>query len=285
MGATWSDDLQAIKFRKADGVAHVTLARPDRLNAFDATMLQELRTCWRALRADDEVRVIVLDAEGERAFCTGIDRDFALGDNPGGRDDAEPGDEAVTIGAVGGPFHFDDPGEWLGPKANDLWKPVIASVRGMACGGAFYLLGEVDVIICSDDATFFDPHVTYGMAAVFESVHMLQRMPLGEVLRMQLTGAYERVGAARAHQIGLVSEVVAPDELDAAAQRLADIIAAQPPLAIQATLRTIWAAQDLPRPQALALSTVLVEAGNTQESLDEGQAFFASGKRITPRIR
>ncbi len=285
MSATWADDLQTIRFRKANGVAHVTLARPDRLNAFDGTMLRELRTCWRALRADDEVRVIVLDAEGDRAFCTGIDRDFALGDDPGGRNSSTPGGDEVTIGAVGGPFHFDDPGEWLGPKANDLWKPVIAAVQGMACGGAFYLLGEVDVIICSDDATFFDPHVTYGMAAVFESVHMLQRMPLGEVLRMQLTGAHERIGAARAHQIGLVSEVTTVGDLDGAAQALAEIIAAQPPLAIQATVRTIWAAQDLPRPQALAMSTVLVEAGNTQESLDEGQAFFASGKRITPRVR
>ncbi len=277
----WAADLQTIRFRKADGVAHVTLDRPDRLNAFDATMLRELRTAWRALRVDDEVRAIVLDAAGDRAFCTGIDRDFALGPDQGGR----AGGDDVAIGAVGGPFHFDDPGEWLGPKANDLWKPVVAAVRGMACGGAFYLLGEVDVIICSEDATFFDPHVTYGMAAVFESVHLLQRLPLGEVLRMQLTGAHERLGAQRALQLGLVSEVVPGAELDDAAQRLAEVIASQPALAVQATLRTVWAAQDLPRPQALAMSTPLVEAGNTQESLDEGQALFASGVRITPRIR
>lgn len=264
--------METIEFRKADGVAWVTLNRPDRLNAFDATMLQELRQTWRALRTDDEVRAIVLDAAGDRAFCTGIDRDFAFGDE-------------MTIGAVGGPMHFDDPGEWLGPKSNDLWKPVIASVRGMACGGAFYLLGEVDIIVCSDDATFFDPHVTYGMAAVFESVHMLQRMPLGEVMRMQLMGAYEHLSAQRAHQIGLVSEVVAPDDLAEAAAFVARTIASQPALAVQATVRTIWAAQDLARPQALAMATPLVEAGNTQASLDEGQALFASGKRVTPRIR
>lgn len=275
--------METIGFRKSDGVAWVTLNRPDRLNAFDATMLRELRATWRALRSDDDVRAIVLDAAGDRAFCTGIDRDFALGDDPGGR--GGTGDDDVTIGAVGGPMHFNDPGEWLGPKSNDLWKPVIASVQGMACGGAFYLLGEVDIIVCSEGATFFDPHVTYGMAAVFESVHMLQRMPLGEVLRMQLLGAHEHLSAQRAHQIGLVSEVLATEDLAEAAARLAATIASQPTLAVQATVRSVWAALDLPRPQALALSAALVEAGNTQASLEEGQARFASGERVTPRVR
>jgi enoyl-CoA hydratase/carnithine racemase len=229
---------------------------------------------WLALRTDDDVRCVVLDAGGDRAFCTGVDRAEALGDEP-----------ARDFGAVGGPFHFDDPGEWLGPKSNDLWKPVIAAVRGIACGGAFYLLGEVDIIIAAEDATFFDPHVTYGMAAVFESVHMLQRMPLGEVLRMQLTGAHERVGAQRAFQIGLVSEVVAPQDLAGAAEQLARVIASQPPLAVQATLRTVWAAQDLPRRQALDAGVALVAAGNTPEQLAEGQRVFASGQRVQWRLR
>jgi enoyl-CoA hydratase/carnithine racemase len=238
-------------------------------------MLEELRSVWRTLRTDDSVRCVVLDAEGDRAFCTGVDRGEALGGSP----DARP------FGAVGGPFHFDDPGEWLGPKSNDLWKPVIAAVHGVACGGAFYLLGEVDVIIASEDATFFDPHVTYGMAAVFESVHMLQRMPLGEVLRMQLVGAHERVSAQRAFQIGLVSEVVGAADLAEAAERLARVIASQPALAVQATLRTVWAAQDLPRRQALDASVALVAAGNTAEALADGQALFESGERVQWRLR
>ena len=266
--------FEAIQYRADDGVAFVTLNRPDRLNAFDEAMCTELQSVWRALRADDDVRAVVLDAAGEKAFCTGIDRDAALGD-----------DADMTVGAVGGPFHFDDPGAWLGPKANDLWKPVVAAVQGIACGGAFYLLGEVDVIIASDDATFFDPHVTYGMAAVFESVHMSQRMPLGEVLRMQLAGAHERVSARRAYEIGLVSEVVDAAELPIAAERLARIIASQPPLAVQATLRTVWAARDLPRRQALDMSVPLVEAGNSAEALAEGQRAFESGQRVDWRLR
>lgn len=268
-------EFQTLKYRTDGGVAWVTLNRPDVLNAFNTQMLEEVRGVWRGLRTDPDVRCVVLDGAGDRAFCTGVDREEAMG--------AEQ--ETKGFGSVGGPFHFDDPGEWLGPKSNDLWKPVIAAVRGIACGGAFYLLGEVDVIIASSDATFFDPHVTYGMAAVFESVHMRQRMPLGEVLRMQLAGAHERVSAQRAYEIGLVSEVVDAGQLAGAAERLARVIASQPALAVQATLRTVWAAQDLPRRQALDACVPLVAAGNTPEALAQGQEVFASGNRVQWRLR
>ena len=267
-------ELTTLRYRADDGVAWVTLDRPDKLNAFDAVMQRELHEVWRTLRTDDDVRCIVLDAAGDRAFCTGIDRDEALA---GGDDQA--------VGARGTPVHFDDPGRYIGPKSNDLWKPVIAAVHGIACGGAFYLLGEVDIIVASDDATFFDPHVTYGMASVFESIHMLQRMPLGEVLRMQLTGSHERVSARRAYEIGLVSEVVTREELPGAAEQLARTIASQPALAVQATLRAVWAGQELSRRQALDEGFAHIAAGTSREALDEGQRAFASGERVEWRLR
>ena len=111
------------------------------------------------------------------------------------------------------PWMYDDPGHDVGPKTCDLWKPVIAAVHGMACGGAFYMLGEVEFIIASDDATFFDPHVTYGMTAAFEPIQMLAKMPFQEIMRMSLLGADERMSAERAREIGLVTEVVPRDEL------------------------------------------------------------------------
>ena len=120
---------------------------------------------------------------------------------------------------------YNDPGDSINPKQNDLWKPVIAAVNGMACGGALYMLGEADIIIAAEHATFFDPHVTYGMVAGFESVHLLQKLPLGETLRVALLGAHERMSAERAHQIGLVSEVVPADELLERALWVADAIA------------------------------------------------------------
>jgi len=266
--------FETITYEVEDRVATVTLNRPDVLNAFDSRMMDELAQVWRNLRIDDEVRCAILTAAGDRAFCTGIDRSETMG---GGE---------KTIGSRGGPMHFDDPGARVGPKTNDLWKPVVAAVNGMACGGAFYMLGEVDVIIAAESATFFDPHVTYGMAAVFESMHMLQKMPLGEVLRMQLMGSHERLSAQRAYEIGLVSEVVPDGELRNAALRVASVIASQPALAVQATLRSIWAANELSREQALTIAgTGFIAAGTSMESIAEGQESFASGKRVDWRLR
>src|SRR5690348_10467180 len=168
---------------------------------------------------------------------------------------------------------FDDPGENIGPKSNDMWKPVIAAVNGMACGGAFYMLGEVEFIIAAEHATFFDPHVTYGMTAAFEPIHMLQKMLFNEVMRMTLLGNHERLSAARAHQIGLVSEVVPGDQLRDAAQWAAAAIASAPPLAIEGTVRAIWAGLEHTRSQALGLGYAFVAMGTNAESIRQGQEF------------
>jgi enoyl-CoA hydratase/carnithine racemase len=267
--------VETVTYQVSDGVGWVTLDRPEVMNAFDKRMLDELSTIWRDARGDDDVRCLVLTGAGDRAFCTGIDRSGIAGD----------GTASGDVGFVGSPFHLDDPGAKLGPKSNDLWKPVVAAVNGIACGGAFYLLGECDVIVASDNATFFDPHVTYGMPASYESMLMVGRMPLGEVLRMQLLGAAERMSAARAHQVGLVSEVVGPGDLRAAAQRVAATIAGSPPLAVQATLKAVWTAADLGRRQALELGYAFVAMGMTPESLAEGQRRFTSGERVEWRLR
>jgi enoyl-CoA hydratase/carnithine racemase len=271
-------EFETLGYEAADGVARVTLDRPDALNAFDPVMMTELQRCWRALRADDSVRAIVLTGAGDRAFCTGLDRTAVTpGDVP---DDAPIGFRGLT------PMHFDDPGELISPKTSgDLWKPIVAAVNGMACGGAFYLLAECDILIAAESATFFDPHTTYGMAAVYEPMMMLQRMPLGEVLRMALLGAHERMSAGRAHEIGMVQEVVPAADLLAAAHDVAARIASQPPLSVQATLRAVWYAQELGYRQALTVAKTLVPLGTDAASLAEGQELFESGKRIDWRLR
>ncbi len=272
-------DYETIAVERIGHVVRVTLDRPDVLNAFNATMQRELRSVWTELRSDDDARVVLLDARGDRAFCVGIDRE-----QPMTAAEAD-GDSAHRVFGTSNGFMYDDPGNDLGPKACGLWKPVVAAVNGMACGGAFYLLSEVDVIVASETATFFDPHVTYGMAAVYEPIKMLQRMSLGDVLRMSLLGAHERISAATALRIGLVSEVVAPDELAGASMWVAESIASQPPLAVQATLRAIWAGNDLAREQALSLAPSILAAGTSAATIRQGQEVFSSGQRIRARLR
>jgi enoyl-CoA hydratase/carnithine racemase len=259
--------FETLLYEETDGVAIVTLNRPDVYNAFNSTMQRELSGIWQSLRTNDDARCIVLAASGDKAFCTGIDRS-----------------EIPTEGEFD-PLTYEDPGKMLGPKSNELYKPVIAAVQGMACGGAFYMLGEVEFIIASEDATFFDPHVTYGMTAVYEPLLMMRRMPWGEISRLTLMGSHERMSARRAHEVGLVSEVVAGVDLRAHAIEIAKMIASQPARAVQATVRAMWTARDLSPAQASAMGAELLNAGTTAEALEEGQRAFSSGKRIEWRLR
>jgi enoyl-CoA hydratase/carnithine racemase len=280
-------EFETLKYDEAGGVAWVTLNRPDVHNAFNFRMQQELKHLWRGLRNNDAVRCVVLTGAGDKAFCVGIDRSEMMGqwqttDDVG----SARGNTEVSTGQSGAtPWHFDDPGENIGPKTNDLWKPVIAAVNGMACGGAFYILGEVDIVIAAEHATFFDPHVTYGMTMCFEAMHMLQKMPFHEIMRLALLGAHERMTAQRALEIGFVTEVVPQDRLASAAEWVAARIAEAPPVAIQGTVRSLWTARELSRMQALDMGRVLIRVGSDSASLFAGQQAFSSGERVTPRLR
>jgi len=269
-------DLETLLYDESDGVAWVTLNRPDALNAFDPVMQRELRELWSMLRTNDDVRCIVLTGAGDKAFCTGLDREGI-----GSFDDLPPG----KLPGYNTPWDFDDPGRSVCPKTNQLWKPVIAAVNGMACGGAFYILGEVDFIIAADHATFFDPHVTYGMPAAFEPIFLLHKMPFQEVMRLSLLGAHERMSAERAREVGLVSEVVPAAELAERARWAATAIADQPALAIQGTLRALWMGLEVSRRQALDHAFLFTNVGTDPASLAEGQERFTSGKRIEWRLR
>jgi enoyl-CoA hydratase/carnithine racemase len=262
-------DFETLLYEEREHVAIVTLNRPEVHNAFDSTMQQELQRLWLQLRSNDDVRCIVLTGAGAKAFCTGIDRTEAIDDTYL----VDPVGEQIA-GPVSTPFMYNDPGSKINPKQNDLWKPVIAAVNGMACGGALYMLGEADIVIAAEHATFFDPHVTYGMVSGFESVHLLQKLPLGETLRVVLLGAHERMSAERAHQLGLVSEVVPADELLEKSLWAAAAIASAPPLAIQGSLRAVWLANEIARREALAQISNFVSLGTVFETIESGQQAF-----------
>ncbi|MFI1969594.1 enoyl-CoA hydratase/isomerase family protein [Streptomyces cinnamoneus] len=248
---------------RPDGVALLTLDRPERHNAIDLATAGQLTEAWRAFRFDDAVRAVVLTGAGERAFCTGIDR-------------------SAVVPQPASPYSLDDPLLGIGPKSADLWKPVIAAVGGMACGGAFYLLGEAEFVVASENATFFDPHVSYGMVSAFETVHMAQRMPFGEAARMALTGTAERLSARRAYEVGLVSELTPPGGATAAALRAAAVIASWPAEPVQGTVRALWAAREAARQHALALAPHLISLGNLPPA---AQADLFEGRGRDYRVR
>ena len=277
------NEFHVIKYDVSDHIARITLNRPESLNAINATMRNELGEAWHRAKSDDDVRVVVITGAGDRAFTSGADRGGMGGDTE--TTDQSGAGQAAAAGVVpGSPGYESDLETKIAPKSAGCWKPVIAAINGIACGGAFYILGEADILIAAEHATFFDPHVTFGMVSAYESMHMLMRMPLGEVLRMQLSGSSERLSAQRAHQIGLVSEIVPKGDLLAAADTVAANIAQHSPNAVQGTLRAVWAALDNPRPAALSLSPHFIGMA----SLDDwkaGQEKFAAGGRPKWTVR
>jgi enoyl-CoA hydratase/carnithine racemase len=221
------------------------------------------RETWRTLRFAERVRAVVLTGAGERAFRTGIDRDAVVPQPPS-------------------PYMRDDPLLDVAPKANGLWKSAVAAVRGMACGGAFYLLGESDFVVADPTAVFFDPHTTYGMVSAYESALMALRMPYGEAARMMLMGTAERILARRAHEIGLVSEVTEESGALAGAVRCAAVLAGYPPEGVQGTVRALWAAREAALAQAFAQAPHLVALGNLPSAR---QAELFAGRRREYRVR
>lgn len=238
-------ELTTLLYDVSDNVATITLNRPDRLNSFTRTMVEEFDTVWHEVRDDDEVHCVVLRAAGERAFCTGMD----VQQGPWWSD--------VPV------FHQEDPGAVLGPKMQRVWKPVVTAVHGMAAGGAFYFLNESDIVICSEDATFFDPHASGGMVSALEPIGLLSRgVPLGDVLRWALLGNEERITADTALRLGIVSEVVAREQLWEHAAMLAGEIARRRPDAVQGTVRAIWESLDLPLTAAKRMGMTYPQLGN-----------------------
>lgn len=235
--------FSTLLFTYRDHVATVTLNRPKAMNAFNEDMLNDFARLWDFVRQTDAIHVVVLRASEGRAFCTGVDVHQGIAHQANVWSDRDPGDR-------------------LSPKQNKVWKPVIMAIHGLFGGGAFYWLNETDIAICSDDAEFFDPHVTYGMAAALEPIGLARRITLGEVLRIALMGNDERVSAATALRIGLVSEIVSRAALWERADELARKIAAKPPAAIQGTVRAIWESLELPRSAALAMGLSYTHIAN-----------------------
>jgi len=224
-------------------VATVTLNRPDVLNAFNRQMCEELRDVWHVIKADAGINAVVLRGAGDRGFSAGLD----IKEDFGQPDDV---------------WNHEDPGEFISPKWQKLWKPVICAVHGICTAGALYFVNEADLVICSDDATFFDSHVTYGLVSALEPVGLMRRIGLGETLRMALTGNAERVSAATALRLGLVSEVVARDQLFARAHELAALIASYPAIATEGTVRAIWESLDKPYRAAMDQGLIYTRLAN-----------------------
>jgi enoyl-CoA hydratase/carnithine racemase len=217
-------DYERLIVERAEGIGWLILNRPDAGNAFDALMLDELEAAWAELEADPAVRVIINTANG-KSFCTGMDLvQIATDKQAMRRHSRRTRDAELRISS------------WQ----CDVWKPVIAAVNGVCAGGGLHLVADADIVLASHNASFLDPHVSVGQAVAYEAITLLHTSPMEAITRMALAGKGERLSAQRAYQLGIVGEVVAPDQLRTAAMRVATAVAANSPTAMRATKKALW---------------------------------------------
>lgn len=216
-----------LRVERRGAVGWLVFDRPDAGNAMDAAMFDELERAWRELDDDPEVRVIVNTGAG-RSFQTGVDVVQMARDRDALREHSRRTRDAELRFTA---WHC------------EVWKPVIAAVNGTCAGGGLHFVADADIVVAASDATFVDPHVSLGQVVAYEGIALARRSPMESVLRMALTGRHERLTAARAFQLGILSQVVdPPDRLADEAQALAEKIAKNSPAAMAATKRALWGA-------------------------------------------
>lgn len=242
--------------------ATITLNRPDALNALSPHMITELRAAYREAENDDRVWILVVTGTG-RAFCTGAD----VKEIP---EDGKVIDERPYLSTY---EQWEAPQEGT-PPFRTMAKPVLAAINGICCGAGLDWVTTSDIVISSERATFFDPHVSIGLVAGREVVRLARVLPRSVALRMALVGKHERLSAQRALELGMVSEVVEHDRLLQRAHEIADIVNSNAPLAVRGTRLAILKGLDLPLHEAEMLAEAFRERNlHTEDSLEGPKAF------------
>lgn len=251
---------QTLEIQRRGHVGWLIFNRPQVRNAMNNAMRDELRLAWTELAGDPEVRVIVNTGRGQ-SFQTGADVTELATDGMGMeryRASVEAWDMGFTSWQLG------------------VDKPVIAAVNGICAGGGLHFVADADIVLAASDAAFTDPHVSVGQVTAIETVALMRKMPAEAVLRMALVGRHERMSAARALELGLVSEVIDPPErLPEAAQELAEKIARNSPAAVRATKRALWGALERGLTEACRAGAAEMTGMWGHPDQTEGPAAFA----------
>ena len=257
---------KTVLFEVEGRIATITLNRPERLNAMNRELRDELRAAWQRVKSAPEIWCAIVTGAG-RAFSSGAD---------------------VESLATGG---FQQPDRWSElaiherirllpfPRRMLVHKPVIAAVNGVVGGASLDLVTESDIPIASERAEFVDPHVSIGYVSSHEMVNMSRRVPVAYCLRMALLGTKERMGAEKAMQIGLVTEVVPHEQLMARARDLARKVCENAPLAVWGTKMGILRGLGLPIEQAEEIAAGYLEVVEQSEDHAEGPRAFVEKRK------
>ena len=240
-------DYQFVRYQTGGRIARITLDRPEVMNALHPPAAAELDRAFQEFEADTELWVAILTGAGDRAFSAGSDLKWR----------AKEGDQTALR----------NPGTRHEKAIERCVKPVIAAVNGYAVGGGMELCLHCDIILASETARFGLPEVRRGLLADTGGVLKLpKRVPYHLAMAMILTG--KLVSAEEAYRMGLVNEVVAPEELMATAERWAREMLECAPLAARAAKDVIKRTISHPAPVGMALLEGLESVRKLRESQD-----------------
>jgi enoyl-CoA hydratase len=249
---TYSTLLYALE---ADGIAVVTVNRPDKLNALNATVISELAAVARHAEQDDAVHGLIITGAGPKAFVAGADiNELAAVDEKGGEEMSRHGSDAFLA-------------------IEQLVKPVVAAVNGFALGGGCELAMACHIRLASPNAKFGQPEVKLGAIPGYGGTVRLPRLVgRGRALELLLTG--NMIDADEAYRIGLVNRVVPAESLLDAARALLRTIGAQSPTAVRAVIETVDMALDMELDEALSYESKQFGWQCRTEDKQEGTAAF-----------
>jgi enoyl-CoA hydratase/carnithine racemase len=251
-----------IGYEVGERTATITLDRPEKYNALSPHMIEELRAAYDAAEADDDVWTVVVTANG-KAFCTGAD----VGEIPEDGRVIYPEPYLSTLA------QWEAPQEGT-PPFRTMTKPMIAAVNGLCCGAGLDWVTTCDIVIASERAEFFDPHVSIGLVSGREVVRLARVLPTNIAMRIALTGRHERVSAQRAYDLGMVSEVVEHDRLRERALEIAATVNRNAPLAVRGTRLAIRKGLELPLHEAEVMAEAFRERVLRTDDAKEGPAAF-----------
>ena len=246
---------ETLLYEKRNGIAYVTVNRPEKLNALNHKVIQELQSCFETAQGDAEVQAVILRGAGEKAFVAGADiNELAVQSPVEGKETSRRGQKLLDF-------------------IENLGKPVIAAINGYALGGGCEIAMACTLRIASENARLGQPEVKLGIIPGYAGTQRLPRLVgKGRALELILTG--EPISAQEALRIGLVNQVVPAQELMSAAEKLAQKIIANAPLAIKFALEAVNHGLEVSQAEGQFLEATLFGLCCTTEDMKEGTRAF-----------
>lgn len=252
----------SIDFTLARHVATITINRPERMNAMDAAHYEALSEAWTRVRDDPEVRVAIVTGAGDRSFTAGADLKSFLGTQPA---------LSETL--------LTQKNQLLN-RGLEVWKPVVAAVNGHCIGGGMTLMLASDLRVAAEHATFAVAEVKRGVFPANGGTQRIARQ-LPHAIAMELLLLGDSIDAATALRWGLVNRVVKSGELMDSALALAERLASNAPLAVQAAKELAIRSRDVDLATGLRLEQLMLRLLQTSEDVAEGTRAFAEKRPPT----